>query len=128
MEGFLTFCLMNTTKKIARIWTLILSLSPNLWSNTFNRWRDIWVDSRMPTINQAYDRFQWCFHLQVPVVLCISIILGALAACSHLYLPDVEIQELWALFYFYQEKLKIFQKLFWNCTKFLKNLQHIENR
>jgi len=48
----------------------------------------------MPTINQAYDKFEWYFHLRVPIVLCISIILAALAACSHLYLPNVEIQEL----------------------------------
>lgn len=82
----------------------------------------------MPTINQAYDKFEWYFHLQDPVVLCISIILGALAACSHLHLPNVEIKELWAFFNFYQEKLKTFQKLFWNYTKFLKSLQHIENR
>ena len=72
----------------------------------------------MPTINQAYDKFEWYFHLRVPIVLCISIILAALAACSHLYLPNVEIQELWAFFYFYQEKLN--SKVILELYKILK--------
>lgn len=68
----------------------------------------------MPTASRAYDKSEWHFALQTPIILCISRILCAAAACSHtLYLPDTEICDLWALVCFYQEKLKIFPKLFW---------------
>lgn len=59
--------------------SLILSLSKKLWFSMF-KWKDIWVDSSMPTINQAYDKSERYLHQQIPIVFCIVITLGALAA------------------------------------------------
>lgn len=41
--------------------SLILSLSKKLWFSMF-KWKDIWVDSSMPTINQAYDKSERYLH------------------------------------------------------------------